>query len=271
MMFTVTEIYVYPIKGLGAVKLKKATVTETGFAYDRFWMLVDSDGECLTQRESREMALFQIELTDAGIQVSFRGESLFISNTAQETPEFMECHIWEDTVIVAKEPNTIAEWFSKQLRHQVFLVRMAPDSTRYVKRHAPSKVHFPDSSPFLVLGEASLELLNSKLEEPLSMDRFRPNIVFSGGQPHEEDDWQKITIGESQLESTKLCARCTVTTINQQTAVKGEEPLLSLSKYRLIGRKIMFGHYFKAVETFGRQISVGDSIEVSHRKSQILS
>ena len=265
-MLTVSEIYVYPIKSMGAIALKSAVVTETGFAFDRFWMLVDANGNCLTQRELPRMALFQILFTTNGIQVTYQNDSVEISHLSSSS-EILECQIWGDTVLAIKESNEISEWFSKNLGHKVFLVRMAPDSIRHVKRHAPSKVYFPDSSPYLVLGKASLDHLNGTLNQPIPMDRFRPNIVFSGGKAHEEDNWQGISIGQSHLESTKLCARCTVTTINQQTAERGEEPLIQLSKYRLIDRKIMFGHYFKTVDNVGAEITVGDTIEILQLKS----
>ncbi|MEM9001698.1 MAG: MOSC domain-containing protein [Bacteroidota bacterium] len=99
------------------------------------------------------------------------------------------------------------------------------------------------------------------------MDRFRPNIVFAGGTAHEEDHWQRFAIGKSHFESTKLCSRCTVTTIDQKTGKMGEEPLLRLSKYRLVHRKIMFGHYFKSVNNLGAKLAVGDKIDVLQRKN----
>ncbi|MEO0573176.1 MAG: MOSC N-terminal beta barrel domain-containing protein [Bacteroidota bacterium] len=267
-MQTISEIYVYPIKSMGAIALKSAVVTETGFAFDRYWMLVDAHGNCLTQRQFPMMALFQLAFADGGIQVSFQGESIIISNSSP-TSDIVECHIWEDIVGGIKEPNEISDWFSGHLKHQVFLVRMAPNSIRHVKRHTPSRVHFPDSSPYLVIGKASLELLNEKLDSQIPIDRFRPNLVFSGGTPHDEDDWQRISIGTSDFEGTKLCARCTVTTIDQKTGQMGEEPLIGLSKYRRINRKIMFGHYFKSVADLGGTIAIGDKIDILQRKSAI--
>ncbi len=250
---------------MAGISLQSATVTETGFAFDRYWMLVDIDGNCLTQREFPKMALFQVGFMDGGIRVTFQGDSIFVSNTSSSL-DILKCHIWEDTVLAIKEPNEISKWFSRQFGHEVFLVRMATNSVRHVKRHAPATVHFPDSSPYLIVGEKSLNLLNDQLISPISMDRFRPNIVFTGGKAHEEDRWQRVTIGNTHFESTKLCPRCTVTTIDQKTAEMGEEPLLQLSKYRLINRKIMFGHYFKSVGNLGEQIGIGDTIAILRKK-----
>ena len=260
-MFRISELYVYPIKSLGGISLQQATLSETGFTYDRNWMLVDVEGSCVTQREYNQLACFKLAFVEGGIQVNYRDEHLVIS-TAETTSEFMTCTIWEDTLMARKEPNHVSDWFSKHLGNPVFLVSMAPNNARYVKRHAPHTVHFPDSAPFLVLGEASLHHLNEKLDQEVSMDRFRPNIVFKGGAAHDEDTWHQFRIGSSHFESTKLCARCTMTTIDQKTGDKGEEPLLTLSKYRNIDRKIMFGHYFTSHTKKDAAIAVGDSIEV---------
>src|ERR1700743_3821199 len=100
---------------------------------------------------------------------------------------------------------------------------------------------FADGYPFLLIGEASLEELNSRLDHPLPMNRFRPNIVFTGGAPFEEDEMTHFSIGDVQFQGVKLCARCVMTTINQDTAEKGKEPLRTLARYRANGHKILFG------------------------------
>ena len=258
-MYTISALYVYPIKSMAGIALQSAQITETGFAFDRFWMLVDEGGQFITQREFPIMALFKLQFVEEGIEVTFNGESITVCKEPQGT-ENIECQIWEDTLIALKEPSKISKWFSKHLGISVSLVRLADHSNRYVKRHAPAKVHFPDSSPYLVIGEASLHLLNEKLNNPVEMDRFRPNIVFHGGEPHDEDTWKRIQIGGSFFKSTKACPRCTVTTINQRTGEQGEEPLVSLSKYRHKERKILFGNYFKNGDASGESLKVGDKI-----------
>ncbi|MEM8506606.1 MAG: MOSC N-terminal beta barrel domain-containing protein [Bacteroidota bacterium] len=267
-MYRISELYVYPIKSMGGISLKSARLTDTGFAFDRYWMLVDSNRKCLTQREFPVMALFQVQFIAEGIKVIFNDTAVAIPNTTTTTST-MECRIWEDTVWAVEVSGEVSKWFSKHLGQQVRLVCMAPNSVRYVKRHAPSKVHFPDSSPYLVVGEAALGYLNEKNNSPIPMDRFRPNIVFQGGAPHEEDTWQTIQIGNCNFENTKACARCTVITIDQKTGKQGEEPLLGLSKYRLQDRKILFGQYFKVVQNFGEWIRVGDTLDVLKRKTPL--
>lgn len=250
---------------MGGISVESAQATETGFHYDRFWMLVNTTGDCLTQRDFPQMALFQIRFVVNGIEVSFQGETITIPFESASVDE-IHCQIWEDNLQALKESKEISNWFSNKLGAKVYLVRMAQHSVRYVKKHAPSKVHFPDSAPYLVLGQQSLHQLNDKLADSVAMNRFRPNIVFTGEKAHEEDQWQHVRIGTLDLESTKLCSRCTVTTIDQITARRGEEPLLSLSKYRLKDKKILFGHYFKPTSDVNHKIILGDTITVLKSK-----
>jgi uncharacterized protein YcbX len=106
-------------------------------------------------------------------------------------------------------------------------------------------VSFADGFPFLIIGQASLDALNARLvttgEAPVPMDRFRPNFVFRGGEPHAEDQWSDFRIGAVPFRGVKPCGRCVVTTIDQQTALAGKEPLRTLSKYRRDGAKVNFG------------------------------
>jgi len=93
-------------------------------------------------------------------------------------------------------------------------------------------VTFADSCPFLVLSEASLADLNSRLAVPLPMNRFRPNLVVAGAAPYGEDAWTRIRIGDAVFRSAGPCARCPITTTDQATAVRGKEPLKTLATYR---------------------------------------
>jgi uncharacterized protein len=119
-------------------------------------------------------------------------------------------------------------------------------------------VSFADGMPYLVIGQASLDELNTRLEIPVPMDRFRPNLVFTGGKAFEEDDWDKVKIGNSLFKVTKPCARCVMTTVDQNTGKKSKEPLKTLSTYRNVNGKVMFGQNMLLLE--GEKISVGDLV-----------
>ncbi len=120
-----------------------------------------------------------------------------------------------------------------------------PDSTRRDAdpQYAPEGQHvsFADGFPYLIIGQASLDELNRKLAEPLPMNRFRPNFVFTGGAPHEEDGWSDFQIGTVAFRGVKPCARCAIPTTNQETAERAAEPIKTLATYRNEGRKILFG------------------------------
>jgi uncharacterized protein YcbX len=124
----------------------------------------------------------------------------------------------------------------------------------------PLNVSFADGYPLLIIGQASLDGLNARLTEPLPMNRFRPNLVFTGGEPHEEDNWSDFRVGTISFRGVKPCGRCVMTTIDQQTAEKGGEPLKTLATYRKNGHKILFGQNLVALST--GKIRVGDRIEL---------
>jgi uncharacterized protein YcbX len=119
-------------------------------------------------------------------------------------------------------------------------------------------VGFADAYPVLLISDASLGQLNSKLDSPLPMNRFRPNVVVSGWRAHEEDEFAGIRIGELGFRAAKRCGRCSVTTTDQDTGKVGVEPLRTLAKYRLSDQSVQFGAYF--VPETGGSIRVGDAI-----------
>ncbi|MEL6719116.1 MAG: MOSC N-terminal beta barrel domain-containing protein [Bacteroidota bacterium] len=257
----VTGLYVYPIKSLGGISLETAIITETGFAYDRYWMLVDENGIALTQREYPMLALFGVELLQDNVVVQLKGKELKIEKQKEDS-EPMQCTLFGNGVAAIQEKAEYSEWFSDLLQTKVYLVRKATNPKRFVKNHPDAIVNFPDSNPFLILGESSLMNLNSKLDTPVPMNRFRPNIIFSESTPHIEDQWDSIQISDAIFEVTKPCARCNLTTIDQSTAAVGVEPLRTLTQYRRFDRKVLFGQYLKTINKKVGEIKVGDELHI---------
>jgi uncharacterized protein YcbX len=144
--------------------------------------------------------------------------------------------IWRDTCLAESAGSRAARWFSDYLGDSFDLVRM-PDAT--VRQVDPGyagdgdRVGFADGFPFLLLSEGSLEELNRRLDQPVPMDRFRPNLVVTGCDPYAEDAWARLTIGELVFRVVKPCARCTITTTDQETGQRGPEPLRMLASYRI--------------------------------------
>lgn len=262
-MLTVSELYIYPVKSLGGIALPAASLTDRGFEYDRRWMLVDDDNRFLSQRELAAMALLKVSLHEGGLLVknTSKTDCSYQVPFQPLTTETTMVTIWNDSCRAQYVSAEADAWFSEQLNVSCRLVYM-PDSTlRQVDEvYAQNKeiASFADAFPILIIGQASLDDLNSKLASPLPMDRFRPNIVFTGGLPFQEDDMKQFSIGDIQLFGVKPCARCTITTINQQSGVKLKEPLKTLSTYRARNNKIYFGQ--NLLYQGNGTIRVGDAI-----------
>jgi uncharacterized protein YcbX len=241
-----------------------AEVEDRGLRYDRRWVLVDETNKFFTQRDIPEMALIKVLIENEGLKLHHKTknvEALFIPFNFDHT-EKTDVVIWDDTVVGDFYDQTIDGWFSKILGIKCHLVKM-PESTQRIvdKTYAKNKtVSFADAFPFLIIGQASLDDLNSRLEKPLPMNRFRTNFVFTGGKPFEEDSWKKFRIGDVTFEAVKPCARCVITTTDQETAERTEEPLFTLSKFRKVNNKVMFGMNLIAEST--GFVKLNDRIEL---------
>ncbi|MFI5160926.1 MAG: MOSC domain-containing protein [Sphingobacteriales bacterium] len=261
-MLQVSELYIYPIKSMGGIPVKNVHVTDRGFEYDRRWMLVDENNLFISQREVPEMALIKITVEEYGLKVTYLplSSSLLVPFKPQ-TDEFAEMFIWDDTCTGQFVSAQADQWFSEMLAVNCRLVYMPDNSHRITdQRYTPenSITSFSDAYPFLIIGQSSLDDLNSRLAEALPMNRFRPNIVFTGGKPFAEDLMHSFTIGEMQFYGVKLCARCIMPTIDQETIKQGKEPLKTLARYRFKNNKIMFGQ--NLVHEGTGEIAVGDEL-----------
>ncbi|MFC5409817.1 MOSC domain-containing protein [Larkinella bovis] len=264
------EIWIYPIKSLGGISLTEAEVEPKGFRYDRRWMLVKPDGTFLTQRENPVMALVNVELTDQQLRVYHRDrpDDLLEISLHPETGEALTAYVWDhqavDSRVVSQEAD---DWFSRLLGFPCRLVYMPEDSRRPVDpkyARLDDVVSFADGFPYLVISADSLDELNRRVEKPLGMSRFRPNLVVQGVKPHDEDTWYRFQLGALTFYGVKPCARCVLTTIDPQTARKGKEPLKTLATYRRLDQKILFGQNVLA-ETTGT-LRVGDPVTILERR-----
>lgn len=247
-MRILTEIRIYPIKSLGGIALTESKVEPRGLQYDRRWMLVDDTGRYVSQREIPAMALLGTAVEPPYLTVCRKNNPLEKVPIPLEVPmdelEKSEVQIWDDQCQARILPKEINEWFSDNLKQDLRLVYM-PDTTRRWAdgQYAPEGQHvsFADGYPFLIIGQASLDDLNSRLEQPLPMNRFRPNFVFTGGEPFEEDNWGEFEIGDVRFQGVKPCARCIIPTTDQETGERAAEPLKTLATFRKRNNKIYFG------------------------------
>jgi uncharacterized protein YcbX len=262
-MLSLSEIYIYPIKSLAGISLQASLVEERGLKYDRRWVLVNESNSFFTQREFPEMALIKVAIGENGLQLQHKTKNaeLLVVPFDFEHKENSNVVIWKDTVKGEFYNNEIDQWFSDILKIKCRLAKMPESTKRLVDRdYAENKiVSFADGYPFLIIGQSSLDDLNSRMEIQLPMNRFRPNFVFTGGKPFEEDSWKTFNIGKVIFRAVKPCARCVITTTDQETAQRAHEPLLTLSKYRRADNKVLFGMNLVCEST--GEVRIGDKIE----------
>jgi uncharacterized protein YcbX len=258
------DIYIYPIKSLGGIRLQEATAEIRGFQWDRRWMLVDENGSFLSQRTIHRMSLLQVCLEPEGLRVvhKHQPELTHWIPLEPETNKFIPVSIWKDSVIGQQVNQESNVWFSQMLQFPCRLVHMPIATERNIDiKYSENQetVSFADAMPYLIIGQSSLDDLNERLSAPVPMDRFRPNLVFSGGEPYREDNWKKVKIGDCLFKITKPCSRCVMTTVDQKTAITGKEPLKTLAQYRTVDKKVIFGQNMISLTT-GR-LRVGDVVQ----------
>jgi uncharacterized protein len=273
-MLTVSELYIYPVKSMAGIAVTNAAVTSRGLQYDRRLMLVDENNRFLTQREYPVMALLRPVIKNDGLYIYHKKNTnapLFIPHQTTNA-ETVTVTIWDDTCEGQLYDAQINDWFSKALELPCKLVYMPDTSNREVdKRFALNKeiTSFADGYPTLIIGQSSLDDLNTRLAEAIPMNRFRPNIVFTGGDAFLEDRMQSFTINGIYFNGVKPCARCIMTTIDQDTISKSKEPLKTLAGYRFKDNKILFGQ--NLLHEGDGVISIGDIINVtSYQPAAIL-
>jgi uncharacterized protein YcbX len=258
-----SQIIIYPIKSAAGITLPKATVTKRGFGFDRHWMIVDKDGKFLTQREHPRMALIKPSLKETSLNVQAPGMPPLEIPLDPPTQQLQIVQIWGDTCQATPIGDTVDEWLSDFLGHSCRLVYMPPSTERRVDPDyawESDRVSFADGFPFLLISEASLADLNKKLSTPLPMNRFRPNLVVSGTEPYAEDTWKEIRIGTMHLRIVKPCARCLMTTVDQEKGQFGKEPLRTLATYRRKENKVIFGQ--NVIHNSVGQLEVGSEVHL---------
>lgn len=263
MSVTLSEINIYPIKSCKGFSAESWDLEPRGFRHDRRWMLVDDEGKFLTQREFPRMTLISVEVKSDHLSVvAPKMEPLHVPfhlNSDKHIPVV----VWNDGVEAISVGDEPAEWFSEFLGISCKLVTMTERSIRPVNAMYSVNndvVSFADAFPLLLISDGSLADLNSRLEVPIPMKRFRPNLVVNGCEPFAEDNWKKIMIGDVLLHVVKPCARCVITTVNPETGEKGQEPLRTLASYRAIGNNVMFGQ--NLIHGNSGTLQVGDTLNI---------
>jgi hypothetical protein len=234
-------LYIHPVKSLGGVSVASAAIDALGVAGDRRFLVIDAAGRFLTQRTLPRMALIRTALTADTLQLTQEGRgSVTVPLTPDPAAPLRTVSVWKSEGLQAEDTgDAAAAWLSDGLATSCRLVRIGPAFQRPILKPsavAGDTVNFADAFPFLILSEASLADLNDRLaergEEPLPMNRFRPTLVVTGCAPYAEDTWPRFRIGDVTFRAGGPCARCVMTTTDQETAERGKEPLRTLATYR---------------------------------------
>ena len=244
-MIELTQITIYPVKSCKGITLTRAELTQFGLKNDRRWMVVDEQGSFVSQRVIPKMALVDPSLTDKCLVLKALNFETIEVPYHSEVKSTRVVKIWDDVCEAEDCGEEAAEWFSEFLGVASRLVTMGNTFSRSVdteySKHR-DQVSFADSFPLLLISSASLRDLNVRLDLPVPMNRFRPNLVVSGCEPYAEDRWRRFSLGKLTFEVSKPCARCTVPTVDQMTGRKGTEPLTTLATYRKgNGNDVFFG------------------------------
>jgi len=285
-MQTITELNIYPIKSCGGIKLHEAQLTSSGLRLadgsigDREWLLVDVNGQFLSQRMYPRMALITPKLTDSLMELSAPGMAALeipIEQPASSAAPTMDVRVWRDTVKSWDCANVAAAWLSEFMLIPCRLVRFHQNASRIASPKKMGEITAPmlfnDSFPLLVIGQGSLNDLNRRLRnasrQELPMNRFRPNVVIDGIEPYEEDRTKSMHFGVTAIRLVHPCQRCPVPSIDQVTGLPGPDPLDILKIYRTrLNGAIVFGMHAIVERGAGSILKVGQQVDTMSADGQ---
>lgn len=277
---SIARLFVYPVKSCGGVEVREALLTETGFDLDRAWMVVDGSGTFVTQRDCPRMVLIRPQIKTFEVVLRAPGMlALHVGIDQVESPTTVR--VWKDEVPAWDMGDVAAQWFSDFLEKPgLRFVRFDPEVQRLASKQwtgeVDAPIEFVDGFPLLVVSEASLSGLNTRLQaaghEAVGMERFRPNIVLAGVEEHDEDRLQELGIsardGLVRVRPVKPCPRCPIPNVDPATGVPGTHVMDALQAYRVDPRldgAITFGMNGIMIEGVGHTLRVGDAVNADFK------
>jgi len=278
MSVTIAELNLFPIKGCRGMSLSRATLAATGLDVDgigdREWVIVDEDGEFLSQREYPRLALVETRMTGSSLRLKAPG-MLQLEVPFDSEGDVVQARVWDDTVAAVTQGEIADAWFTNFLGRPARLLRFDPEHRRLAshrwtgKDEAPYK--FADGFPLLIAGTASLADLNARLQRAghaaVDMARFRANIVLAGLEAYDEDYLKQLRIGEAVLRAVKPCARCSVPGVDPASGEHDSAVPDMLARYRARTggepQGVMFGVNAIVSGGEGALLCVGDAVDVT--------
>jgi len=260
----VQNLWIYPLKSARGIALREMTLDSRGPAGDRRWMLINESSVMLSQRDLPRMALIAVENGAGELICNASGMSpLHVPIPSPGDGRRLTARLFDNDVEVQLAADSAHAWFTQFLGAACRLVYQPDDAFRQVNRVYAAKgvgVSLADGFPLLLIGQGSLDELNRRLEHPVEMRRFRPNLVVEGAEPFAEDTWRTIRAGEVEFSLVKPCARCSIPTVDPETGEFGREPMRTLATYRRRGHDVFFG--WNIVAAAPGTLRVGDPVVV---------
>ena len=262
-----SALYRYPLKSAIAEPLSRSAVGLLGLHGDRRWMLVDeATGRFLTQRAVAKMSQLGARyICTGGLVLSAEGMPELAVALPEADQDLRGVTIWKDSLRVPDAGDEAAAWLSEFLDKPTRLVHVPEARARTLEAgygEPEDRVAFADGFPLLLIGQASLGDLSSRIGRTMEMLRFRPNLVIDGSTAFAEDGWKRIRIGQTDLRVVKPCSRCILTTMDPQTGERSvdREPMTTLLTYRKQSDGIMFGQ--NLVPDGSGHLEVGMAVEI---------
>lgn len=270
-MIKLSEITLYPVKSMAGITLESSAIDAMGLQYDRRWMVVSPAGKFITQRSHPQMALIQPHLHQGQLRLSSFGLADHLVPVATPQSPYKTVQVWKDTVQAQHLSTATDRWLAQTLGEPCHLVYINDQEVRqcdlnYAK--AGDRTGFADGFPLLLIAQASLDDLNEKLNQPVSMQRFRPNLVVSGCKAFAEDTWDSMRINAIEFQLVKPCSRCVITTVDPKLGfISNPEPLQTLATYRQQGNSIYFGQ--NVIHQNKGNIHLGDIVHITKKQKGI--
>ena len=269
-MINVSQINIYPLKSAAPISLEGAVITRKGVDNDRNWMLIDEKGIALTARDCPNLLQVESHLTESGITFSAPNKEDIELTFPNASSKKAAIDIWSVHSLATLVSDTADKWFSEYLGTNCQLVYLRREDVRAVEQKNGGQqgdvVSFADENPLLLVTESSLAELNDRLEDPVTILNFRPNIVVTRSEAFAEDDWNRIQIGGSTYRIAQACKRCILTTIDpKQAQIRNDrEPLKTLAKFRYDRDRsgVLFGIHL-IPENDSSEIKIGDQLAVT--------
>ncbi len=243
---TISDLFVYPIKSSKGINIQSSTILKTGFEFDRHFAIINAQNNIITARENANLLTITSEIDHQQLTLSHPDHETITINLTEIITSPIEVTIFKNDTVGKLLHNKANKWFSNILKEPCQLIKIDIQKLRKIKDDAnENKIAFTDAFPIHIVTTASINDLNNKLETPINDNRFRPNIIISGTNAYEEENWKTVFIGDCEFDVITPTERCSLITINPFSLEKDkqQEPLRTLAKNKGDSKKVKFGIY----------------------------